>query len=139
MQPSLSAQAGTVIGPPVTYSNKRHQTVRQLADLNMRMETAAILVLRKVLDPEDPAHQAIIDRSQPPDEQEEGQGESAESPAAAAAPSNPMGTGLSPRGTKRRVKEEKLHSNKAIKPEPSQTARNRNSGGQSAVIDLTSL
>ena len=36
----------------------------------MRMETAAILILRKVLNPDFPPHKAIIDQSQPEDEQE---------------------------------------------------------------------
>ena len=57
MQPSLSAQAGRVTGPPVTFSTARYQTISVLADLNMKMETAAILVLRKVLNPDIPAHQ----------------------------------------------------------------------------------
>ena len=57
MQPSLSAQAGQVTGPPVTFSTVRYQTVSVLADLSMRMETAAILVLRKVLNPDIPSHQ----------------------------------------------------------------------------------
>lgn len=65
------------------------------------METAAILVLRKVLDPENPAHQRIIDASQPPDEQEEGEGESANVTSAAASTSSPIGNGLSPRHQKK--------------------------------------
>lgn len=59
MQPSLSAQAGRVTGPPITYSPHVYQTIQVLADLSMRMETAAILILRKVLDPDIPAHQVI--------------------------------------------------------------------------------
>lgn len=57
MQPSLSAQAGRVTGPPVTYSPYVYQTVQVLGELSMRMETAAILILRKVLNPDLPAHQ----------------------------------------------------------------------------------
>lgn len=57
MQPSLSAQAGRVTGAPVTYSPHVYQTIQGLADLSMRMETAAILILRKVLNPDTPAHQ----------------------------------------------------------------------------------
>lgn len=34
------------------------------------METAAILMLRKVFNPDLPMHQAIIDQSQPPEEHE---------------------------------------------------------------------
>ena len=74
MQPSLSAQSGNITGPPVKFSQTVYGKVRDLAVLDLRMETAAILVLRKVLDPEIPAHQAIIDRSQA---QAEGEGESA--------------------------------------------------------------
>jgi len=126
-----------VADPPITFSTNVYQTIRILTKLTLRMETAAILVLRKVLDPENPAHQRIIDASQPPDEQEEGEGESANVTSAAASTSSPIGSGLSPRGTKRRVKAEKSQSNKAVKPEPNQTPRNQNSGGQADVIDLT--
>jgi len=126
-----------VAEPPITFSTNVYQTIRILTNLTLRMETAAILVLRKVLDPENPAHQRIIDASQPPDEQEEGEGESANVTSAAASTSSPIGNGLSPRGTKRRVKAEKSQSNKAVKPEPNQTPRNQNSGGQADVIDLT--
>ncbi|DBA83005.1 hypothetical protein WJX77_011326 [Trebouxia sp. C0004] len=143
LQPSLAAKAGDVVAaPPITFSTNVYQTVRVLTKLKLRMETAAILVLRKVLDPENPAHQRIIDASQPPDEQEEGGGESANvtsAAAAAASTSSPIGNGLSPRGTKRRVKAERTQRNKAVKPEPNQTPRNRNSGGQADVIDLTGL
>lgn len=59
MQPSLSAQAGGVTGPPVTYSPYVYQTVQVLDELTMQMETAAILILRKVLNPDIPAHQVI--------------------------------------------------------------------------------
>lgn len=126
-----------MVAPPITFSTNVYKRVRVLTNLTLRMETAAILVLRKVLDPENPAHQRIIDASQPPDEQEEGEGESANVKSAAASTSSLIGNGLSPRGTKRRVKAEKPQSNKAIKPEPNQTARNRNTGGQADVIDLT--
>lgn len=57
MQPSLSAQAGRVTGPPVTYSRTVYRTIQVVAELSMRMETAAILMLRKVLNPDIPAHQ----------------------------------------------------------------------------------
>ncbi len=139
LQPSLAAKAGDVVAePPITFNTHVYRSLRVLANLKLRMETAAILVLRKVLDPENPAHQRIIDASQPPDEQEEGEGESLNvTSAAAASTSSPMGNGLSPRGTNRRVKAEKPQSNKAVKPEPNQTPRNRNSGGQADVIDLT--
>ena len=138
LQPSLAAKAGDVMaGPPVTFSTHVYRSLRVLTKLELRMETAAILVLRKVLDPENPAHQRIIDASQPPDEQEEGEGESANDTSAAASTSSPIGNALSPRGTKRRVKAERTQSNKAVKPEPNQTPRNQNSGGQADVIDLT--
>lgn len=138
LQPSLAAKAGDVMaGPPVTFSTHVYRSLRVLTKLELRMETAAILVLRKVLDPENPAHQRIIDASQPPDEQEEGEGESANDTSAAASTSSPTGNALSPRGTKRRVKAERTQSNKAVKPEPNQTPRNQNSGGQADVIDLT--
>lgn len=67
MQPSLSAQQGHVVGKPVIFSNKSKK-VRVLATCNMRMETAATLVLRKVLDPNIASHQAIIDQSAEPHE-----------------------------------------------------------------------
>ena len=60
MQPSLSAQAGRVTGPPVTYSNTVYQPIRTLVELSMQMETAAILILRKVLNPDIPAHQVNL-------------------------------------------------------------------------------
>lgn len=69
LQPSLSAKAGGVIaGPPLTYSTNMYERVRLLAEVNLKRETAATLVLRKVLDPENPDHQAVIDSSQPPDD-----------------------------------------------------------------------
>lgn len=60
MQPSLSAQAGRVTGPPLNFSSTIYQHVRTLAELSMQMETAAILILRKVLDPDIPAHQVNL-------------------------------------------------------------------------------
>lgn len=60
MQPSLTAQAGRVTGPPVTFSNTMYQHIRTLAELSMQMETAAILILRKVLNPDIPAHQVSL-------------------------------------------------------------------------------
>lgn len=60
MQPSLSAQAGCVTGPPVTFSNIVYQRIRTLAEFRMQMETAAILILRKVLNPDIPAHQVNL-------------------------------------------------------------------------------
>jgi len=113
LQPSLSAKAGGVIaGPPLTYSTNMYERVRLLAEVNLKRETAAILVLRKVLDPENPDHQAVIDSSQPPDEQEEGGDESADATATGRSP------GDAARGTKRRVKSETMQSNKAVKSEP---------------------
>ena len=94
----------------------------------MRMETAAILILRKVLDPDNPAHQAIIDSSHPPEEEEEGE---AESPGTALQRNT---EGSSRRGTKRKVKAEKGQSNKAIKPELSPVLRGN---ATAEIIDLT--
>ena len=68
MQPSLSAQQGQVVGQPVIFSDKIYKKVRVLATCNMRMETAATLVLRKVLNPDIASHQAIIDQSAEPHE-----------------------------------------------------------------------
>ena len=126
MQPSLSAQSGNITGPPVKFSQTVYGKVRDLAVLDLRMETAAILVLRKVLDPEIPEHQAIIDRSQ---EQAEGQGES-------AARNDSQAAGGNPRGIKR-VKTEQAQGNRAVKTDTSQTPRGRNAPKQSGVIDLT--
>ena len=75
--------------------------------------------------------QAIIDQSQEPDE-EDGEGETAESPADA-----PDGAGNSPRGTKRKVKTERSQEqSKAVKVEL-QSSRPQSSTGESDVIDLT--
>lgn len=63
MRPSLKAEAGDVVGRPVTFSTTRYTSIGSLATLSMRMETAAILTLRKVLNPANAAHQAIIDAS----------------------------------------------------------------------------
>lgn len=63
MRPSLKADSGDVVGQPITFSTTRYDKIRHMATLSMRMETAAILTLRKVLNPELPAHQAIINAS----------------------------------------------------------------------------
>lgn len=132
LQPSLSAKAGNVVpGPPMTFSTNIYEHVRMLAELNLKMETAAILVLRKVLDPENPDHQAIIDSSQPPHEPEEGGDESADATATGRSP------GDATRGTKRRVKSETMQSNKAVKPEPLPTPLGQRMAGKSDIIDLT--
>lgn len=100
------------------------------------METASILVLRKVLDPDIPSHQDIIDRSQPPEDEEEGEGQSVPRTAASQPASNPRSAGQSSRGVKR-IKAEQGQSNRAVKTEPGQTASRSQNSGQSAVIDLT--
>ena len=124
LQPSLSAKAGNVVpGPPMTFSTNIYDHVRMLAELNLKMETAAILVLRKV--------QAIIDSSQPPHEPEEGGDESADATATGRSP------GDATRGTKRRVKSETMQSNKAVKPEPLPTPLGQRMAGKSDIIDLT--
>lgn len=66
MQPSLSAQQGEVVGKPIRFSSKVYKTVRSLMKCTIRMETAPILVLRKLLNPDIPAHQAIINQSEAP-------------------------------------------------------------------------
>ena len=63
MRPSLKADSGDIVGKPFTFSTQLYTKIRHLATLSMRMETAAILTLRKVLNPELPAHQAIINAS----------------------------------------------------------------------------
>ncbi|KAL3156154.1 hypothetical protein ABBQ32_012443 [Trebouxia sp. C0010 RCD-2024] len=143
MQPSLTAQAGRVTGPPVTFSNTMYQHIRTLAELSMQMETAAILILRKVLNPDIPAHQAIIDQSQVPDE-EEGEGESAESPINDATTSRSAADDLratggdSSRGVKRKIKPEKSQTqSKVVKAEPQNSRAYSSVRGQSEVIDLT--
>ena len=70
LKPSLSTQQGQALPGVVKYSTKKYVTVKLLATCSMRMETAAILMLRKVLNPDFPLHQAIIDQSQAPEEQE---------------------------------------------------------------------
>ncbi|KAL3152812.1 hypothetical protein ABBQ38_012394 [Trebouxia sp. C0009 RCD-2024] len=142
MQPSLSAQAGRVTGPPLNFSSTIYQHVRTLAELSMQMETAAILILRKVLDPDIPAHQAIIDQSQVPDD-EEGEGESAESPinhATSRSAADDLGAtgGDSSRGVKREIKPEKSQTqSKVVKSEPQSSSAYSSVRGQSEVIDLT--
>ena len=63
MRPSLKADSGDIVGKPFSFSTTRYEKIRHVATLSMRMETAAILTLRKVLNPELPAHQAIINAS----------------------------------------------------------------------------
>lgn len=71
LKPSLSTQQGQAITGVVNYNTKKYVSVKLLATCSMRMETAAILMLRKVLNPDFPLHQAIIYQSQAPEEQED--------------------------------------------------------------------
>lgn len=66
MQPSLSAQQGEVVGKPIKFTKHVYKTVRTLMKCTIRMETATTLVLRKILNPDIPAHQAIINQSESP-------------------------------------------------------------------------
>lgn len=96
----------------------------------MRMESAAILILRKVLNPDFPLHQAIIDRSQAPDEHE---GSSDQN-----IPLVAVGNGATSRvGIKReRTTSSPVNSNRAVKREPNGAPR-RSSIEDDECIDLT--
>ncbi|KAK9824726.1 hypothetical protein WJX74_001445 [Apatococcus lobatus] len=63
MLPSLKADSGKTVGQPFNFDMTRFDIVCRLATMSMRMETAAVLTLRKVLNPENIAHKAIMDAS----------------------------------------------------------------------------
>lgn len=60
MLPSLKADSGSIVGQPITFTTIRYDKICRLAALSMRMETAAILKLRRILDPQNAAHKAIF-------------------------------------------------------------------------------
>ena len=123
MQPSLSAQQGAITGPAITFCTKKYVEGHHLATCTMRMETASILILRKVLNPDIPAHQAIIDQSEAAAPQQEATSPVGATPAAAhASRSNTSikkerrsthGTGI-----KRERTADAGSSSKAVKREP---------------------
>ena len=94
------------------------------------METAATLILRKVLNPSDPVHQAIIKDSQPPEEQE---GRGGASTAAAGSASDVVS---SPKGLKR-IKLEPTRINRPVKQNVFPGAKKQLSSQQPEIIDLT--
>lgn len=101
MQPSLSAQQGAITGPAITFCTKKYVEGHHLATCTLRMETASILILRKVLNPDLPAHQAIIDQSEAAASQQEATSPVGATPAAAHAAS----------GSNTSVKKERRSSN----------------------------
>lgn len=131
MQPSLSAQQGQVTGPAVTFSTRKYNDVRFLATCSMRMETAAILILRKVLNPDFPAHQAIIDQSEASMPHQEANSP----PAASPAPVN--AAVLNRTGIKRERGAKDTSGSKAVKTEPGSS--NGRSNRQVECVDLSNM
>ena len=105
-------------------------TVQELAVWDLRMETAATLTLRKVLNHDNPIHQSIMQASQSPEEQE-GRGG-----ASAAVPSTVSAVGDSTRGLKR-IKLEPTQLNRPVKQNLFPTAKRQRSLQQPDIIDLT--
>ncbi|KAK9824740.1 hypothetical protein WJX74_003623 [Apatococcus lobatus] len=160
MRPSLKADSGDIVGKPFTFSTTRYDKVRHLATLSLRMETAAILTLRKVLNPKLPAHQAIINASTAAMRTEQiassapgqpsavlGSGDiprdAVRNQASSAGPSRP-GTAVSskPAGIKRNVKSEMVDlscrpSAKVPKIEPGLPSQGFFANAEPELIDLT--
>ena len=134
MQPSLSAQHGQVVGKPVIFSNKLYKKVCVLATCHMRMETAAILVLRKILNPNNASHQAIIDQSE---EMNDGHQHSSHGTAPPAAVSNVHSRLPAPQAGVKRQRTTSTHGpSRPVKREPIAVSK-ASRAVQHECIDLT--
>lgn len=124
MQPSLSAQQGAITGPAITFCTKKYVEGHHLATCTIRMETASILILRKVLNPDLPPHQAIIDQSEAAAPQQKATSPVSATPAAAYAASRSNTSVKKERrsshstGIKRERTADAGSSSKAVKREP---------------------
>ena len=95
------------------------------------METAAILILRKVLNPDFPLHQAIIDQSEEPEEEDQEGSSNQNVPAAA----NDTAASSARVGIKRERSSMGCVPNRAIKREAN--SRTAPANEDFGVIDLT--
>lgn len=62
LQPSANTKVGKLNNDRVHWSNHKFIQGQLLFKAELRMETCPVLMLRKILNPEKPRHQAIIDR-----------------------------------------------------------------------------
>ena len=97
----------------------------------MRMETAAILILRKVLNPDFPAHQAIVDQAEALTPHQEANSFQAASPAPVNA------AAINRTGIKRERKANDTSASKAVKTEPGSSSGRSNR--QVECVDLSNV
>lgn len=140
-QPSLPAQAGSIVDK-LNFTKYDYLGFQPLAEVTIRMETATTLLLRKILDPAKPAHQAILEQSASLEAAAEGLDQSAaflpKTPNLRDAGRQPRGDLVAlGRGLKRPHDINQAGSVQIVKVETAESRKRARAMAQSEIIDLT--